>query len=398
MTNKILGLLIGGLALAASASPALAARVSVEVEGLSVTVPPTAVDLPATVTKGGRSCPDGANIIGATDALTRGDWDGSVDGVTRILSEDHPFTPGEPGWAFMINGATSSGFGCTATLHDGDKLLWYASAGSPHYPASGGYADPVLLDAPTNAVPGQAFTVTATDATIQYDSSDPYDTPMGTSHTPSAGATVSGGAGAVTTGADGKASVTVAGGPYTLVATKGNRAPARVAGCATNGHDGFCGTTASADGPPPAGTTPAPCVTSGDDGRCGSPDKRAALGAFAASLGEGKKYKKGQGPRQLSGHVADDASGLADVRLRLTGNDHGKCTTYDAKREVLVKLKRCGAVHGKWFSVGAKQDFTYLLPSKLGRGRWVLDLQVVDKAGNKTSLARGTSRVVFTVA
>jgi hypothetical protein len=35
----------------------------------------------------------------------------------------------------------------------------------------------------------------------------------------------------------------------------------------------------------------------------------------------------------------------------------------------------------------------------LGRGRYVLDVVAVDKAGNKvTSLARGTTRVVFTVA
>jgi hypothetical protein len=86
------------------------------------------------------------------------------------------------------------------------------------------------------------------------------------------------------------------------------------------------------------------------------------------------------------------------VRLRLTGNDRGRCTTYDGKKEALVALKRCGAERGLWFSVGTGQDFKYLLPAKLGRGRWVLDLQVVDKAGNRTTLARGTSRVVFTVA
>jgi hypothetical protein len=62
-------------------------------------------------------------------------------------------------------------------------------------------------------------------------------------------------------------------------------------------------------------------------------------------------------------------------------------------------MKKCGATHGTWFSVGDKADFAYLLPSKLGAGRYVLDLQVVDKAGNKTAgLARGTTRVVFTVA
>jgi hypothetical protein len=393
MKHKILGLLVGGLTLAATASPALAAKVSVEIEGLSVTVAPTVVETPATVTKGGGSCPSGNNVLGALDALTKGDWDGSIYAATRILAENHPFTPGEPGWVFVINGKATADYGCGATLVDGDKLLWYASAGTPSYPASSGWTDPVLLAAPSAAVPGQPFAVTATDTTTSYGE---YDVPTGTAFAPSAGATVSGGTAPVTTGADGTAQVTVAGGPYTLVATKGNRAPARITGCATTGSDGFCGTTASGAPTPPAPS--APCVTTGDDGLCGSADKRAANAAFT-SLPEGKKYAKGKGPRELKGHVADEPSGIADVRVRLTRTNANACSTFDAKRERFVAMKRCGATHGKWFSVGAKQDFTYLLPSRLGPGRFVLDLQVVDKKGNKTAgLARGTTRVVFTVA
>jgi hypothetical protein len=393
MTHKILGLLIGGLTLAASASPALAASVTVEIEGQSLQAAPATVTTTATLTKGTYTCSNANSVLSALDAATAGDWDGITYGPSvpeRIRAESHPIGPGASSWAFYVNGKFVNGDACSTSLNDGDRVLWFWSDAF----ASEGYDEPVLLEAPTTATPGQPFTVTVRQADTTF---DPTTFEGTTVLSAASGASVAGGAAPATTGADGKASVTVPGGPYTLVATNGKRAPARVAGCATNGHDGFCGTTASADGPAPS-TTPAPCATTGDDGRCGSPDKRAALGAFASALGEGKKYKKGQGPRQLAGHVADDASGLADVRLRLTGNDHGACTTYDSKREAFVKLKRCGAVHGKWFSIGAKQDFTYLLPAKLGRGRWVLDLQVVDKAGNKTSLARGTSRVVFTVA
>jgi hypothetical protein len=302
----------------------------------------------------------------------------------------------------VVNGVARADYGCTAPVHDGDKVLWYASAGFGAFHVDTGFDDPVLLDAPTTAVPGQAFTVTATDTDTTYDGSG---TPTNTAFSPSAGATISGGVASVATSADGKAAVTVAGGPYTLVVTKDKRAPARIVGCATTGSDGFCGTTphpclVSGDGcgtPPPIGP-PAPCVTTGTDGFCGSPDKVAAKAAITA-IAEGKRYKKGEGPRQLSGKVADDGSGLADVRLRLTRSDKGACATYDAKTEKLKAIKKCGATHGLWFSVGAKQDFTYLLPSKLGRGRYVLDVQVVDKAGNTTkSLARGSSRVVFFVA
>jgi hypothetical protein len=64
-----------------------------------------------------------------------------------------------------------------------------------------------------------------------------------------------------------------------------------------------------------------------------------------------------------------------------------------------VAMRRCGAVRGTWFSVGAKSDFRYLLPTKLPRGRYVLDLQVRNTAGKAaTHLARGTTRLVFTVA
>ncbi|MCW2985161.1 MAG: hypothetical protein JWR63_2731 [Conexibacter sp.] len=394
MKQKILGLLVGGLALAAIAAPsALAAKVSVEVEGLSVTVAPTVLDTPATVAKGGQSCPGGDNVLGALDVLTKGDWDGSVYGATRILGEDHPLAPNSVGWVFTINGKASNDYGCGATLHDGDKLLWYASKGFGAYVAPTGWGDPVLLDAPAGAVPGRAFTVAVTDTATSYDS---YGSSTGTALSPSAGATVSGGTAAATTGADGKAQVTVAGGPYTLVATKGDAAPARIAGCATTGSDGFCGTVkGSTSAAPPA--APA-CVTNGHDGFCGSADRVAANAAITA-VSEGKKYKKGRGPRQLAGKVAADGSGLADVRLRLTRTDAKACSTYDARTEKFKTMKKCGATHGLWFSVGAKPDFTYLLPSRLGRGRYVLDVEVVDKAGNKTlRLARGTSRVVFTVA
>jgi hypothetical protein len=116
-------------------------------------------------------------------------------------------------------------------------------------------------------------------------------------------------------------------------------------------------------------------------------------------VSEGRKYAKGKGPRELAGKVAADGSGIAGVRLRLTRNDKGKCSSYDGKTEKFKTIKKCGAKHGVWFSVGDKADWTYLLPAKLGRGRYVLDVEVTDKAGNKTAaLARGTSRVVFTVA
>lgn len=394
MYKKLLGLLLGGLALVVTAtSPALAAKVTIEIEGQTVVKAPAVVDTAAAVSKtGGASC-SGAVPATALETAVAGDWDGPGYGVTRIQGEEHPFVPGGSAWAVYVNGQFINDTVCDHALADGDKvLLWWSNAF-----ATEGYDEPLLLAAPAAAVPGQAFTVTATETTTTF---DPNTFAGTTAITPSSGATVNGGTAAATTAADGTAKVMVAGGPYTLVLTKANRAPARIAGCATNGKDGFCGTTAAPGTPSPTAPTQpgTPCMTNGHDGFCGSPDKVVANAAIGA-IPEGKKYKKGAAPRQLTGTVANEPSGLADVRLRLTRRDGTACSTYDAKTEKFKTMKKCGATHGLWFSVGAKQDFTYLLPSQLGRGRYVLDVQVVDKAGNKTlQLARGTSRVVFFVA
>jgi hypothetical protein len=396
MNKKILGLLVGGLTLGLGASGASAATVSVEIEGATQILAPTLVQTPPSVTKDGtNSCP-GNTVAGALEAATAGNWTGAYSygtySVDTVLGETHTFGSGAY-WAFYVNGNYSNAGACGVQVQDNDKVLIYDSDDS-FIDGSGGYDEPVLLTAPATVQPGLPFAVTAKDAVTEFDPS--Y---TGTTHfDPSAGTTITGGTAAATTGADGSARVTVPGGPYTLIAKKGNRAPARIVGCATTGADGFCGTTAKPGATPPAPTPPAACVTNGHDGFCGTADKVAANAAITA-ISEGKKYKKGAGPRQLAGKVAADGSGLSDVRLRLTRNDGGKCATYDGKTEKFKTIKKCGATHGVWFSVGAKADFTYLLPSKLGRGRYVLDVQVVDQAGNTTAaLARGTSRVVFTVA
>jgi hypothetical protein len=393
MKQKILGLLVGGLALVgAFAGPASAANVTVEVEGLQQALPPTAVTTPASLNKDGTNSCDGNTAIGALDVAVGGNWSGAYSygsySVETLLGESHAFGSGAY-WTFYVNGSYANAGACGVHVNDGDRVLFYAGD-DPFTPGEAAFAgEPVLLDAPASARPGVPFTVTAREANTTFDPNYTGTTTL----SPSAGATVTGGAAPVTTGADGAAQVTVAPGPYTLVLTKGNRVPARIAGCATTGSDGLCGTTAGKPAPPVA-----PCTTNGHDGFCGTKDTFAAYAAITA-IAEGKKFAKGKGPRQLAGQVEADASGVEDVLLRLTRNDRGRCSTYDAKTEKLKKMKKCGAKHGVWFSAGDDASWSYLLPSKLGRGRYVLDVNVVDKAGNRTSkLARGTSRVVFKVA
>lgn len=397
MKHKILGLLVGGLALvAASAGTAMAANVTVEVEGLQQTLAPTAVTTPASLNKDGTNSCAGETAIGALDVAVGGNWSGSYAfgsySVETLLGEAHPFGSGAY-WTFYVNGNYANVGACDVHVNDGDRVLFYAGD-DPFTAGEAAYAgEPALLDAPVAARPGVPFTVTAREANTTFDANYTGTTTL----SPSAGATVTGGVAAATTGADGTAQVTVPAGPYTLVLKKGNRVPARVAGCATTGNDGFCGTTVTGRPAPPTPATP-PCTTNGHDGFCATKDTVAANAAITA-ISEGKKYAKGKGPRQLAGKVEADGSGIKDVRLRLTRNDHGRCSTYDAKTEKLKTMKKCGAAHGTWFSVGDDSSWRYLLPSKLGRGRYVLDVNVTDKAGNTTAkLARGTSRVVFTVA
>ena len=49
------------------------------------------------------------------------------------------------------------------------------------------------------------------------------------------------------------------------------------------------------------------------------------------------------------------------------------------------------------FKISSGASFSYLLPSALAPGRYVLDVTGSDAAGNTIALARGTSRVVFYV-
>ena len=74
--------------------------------------------------------------------------------------------------------------------------------------------------------------------------------------------------------------------------------------------------------------------------------------------------------------------------------NRGHCSEYDAVSERFVRA-RCG--HGRYFKVSESASFSYLLPAPLGRGRYVFDVQATDAAGNRTTLARGTSRIVFYV-
>lgn len=305
---------------------------------------------------------------------------------TRIAGDNVDYDAGSGRFlAEYKNGVSSSYGACGETVGNGDRVLFAYATGSENVLA-------------LRRVVTEQATAPGADLSVRPGATDRVRVTDAATNAPVAGAVVDG----KTSGADGTVDV----GPFAergdhdLKATKtGAIRSNRVRVCVSDGGDGFCGNP-NPDFPPPVTAydpPPAPCATSGDDGRCGSPDKRPAAGRIT-SVREGQSFAKGKGPRTLGGTVADDPSGIKEVRVRLTRNDRGNCSGYDVKRERFVARKDCSASAGRYVAIATTQTWSYLLPARLGRGRYVLDVQVVDRAGNvDTALARGSSRIVFRV-
>ncbi len=269
------------------------------------------------------------------------------------------------------NGRFASVGGCADPVVTGDSVLYAYSDGTETL---------LGLSGPATARPGASVTLTVSD--------------LGAPATRIAGASVgpavSSAGGAVTVGP-------LAAGPTTFKATKtGAIRSNALTVCATDGSDGFCGTTKP--GPPAPALLPGPpCATSGRDGLCGSPDSTPPS-ATVRGLREQARFRRGNAPRTLTGTVQTDASGLTDVRLRLTRTVGPRCAYYSGRFERFLRTTVCGARGPRFFSIGSKSDWSYLLPADLPRGRYVLDVQAVDRAGNSsTPGVRGRDRVVFEV-
>ena len=188
-----------------------------------------------------------------------------------------------------------------------------------------------------------------------------------------AGATVGG----ATTAADGTATV----GPFTqrgeqdLKASKpGTVRSNRLRVCVSDGGDGFCNTAVPAGGSAPSPTardTTAPTAT-------------------VAALRDGAVYSRRRAPRLLRGRVAADPSGLRAVKLKLTRRRGRHCSYFSGRRERFVGM-RCG--HGSFLRIGDRADWSYLLPKRLGRGRYVLEVKAIDGAFNRGTPTRVRFRV-----
>jgi len=398
MVSRLLAVLVGGALFGAlipggAAFAAAPADVTVRIEGTATTlVPRTTVRTSTTeINKDNNPAHNcsGTGAAGALEKATGGDWSGPwFDGlgysVQTIKGESHIF-PAPEYFALWINNraATEGICGTTTELQQGDNVLFFVDrcvAGpAPTFLCTNPPVLPLGLSTPRTVTTGGAFTVSV----VEY---APNGTPS-----PVAGATVSGGDVPVTTDGAGNAAVTVsAGGTFSLRATKDNRAPsAAESACASTGSDGLCGN------PPPI-VVDDPCATNGRDGSCGTLDSTAPAAAITG-IREGQRFARGKAPRRLTASVTFDVSGLQVVKLRLTRTVGPRCTYYSGRSEQFRRAP-CGINRAPWFAVGDRQQVDYLLPEKLARGRYVLDVNAVDKAFNRDDARRrGANRVVFHV-
>ncbi len=364
-----LGLALGVLLAVLMPATALAGpTVTVRVEGSAGTLLParqvTLGDAPYSA--GSATCP-ADSAFAALDTAVAGNWD-RANFFNTVLGETHNFADSDY-WAVWVGRAGGYLYGngvCSQALQPGDELLLLVDRSPP--PSYNLTVFPLKLSGvPAIVAPGAPFTVK-----VDEYRPDAMGTPGSGTGAALAGATVASGSASATTGADGTATLALtARGPATVRAsTPGTRSlPADV--CVTDGSDGFCDTVK------PSPLTPQ-----------AAPDVTPALGRIAG-LGEHERFARGKGPRELKGTVDADASGIKDVRLRLTRTVGTRCERFDPVRERWVKAARCGVENAPFFSIGSSAAWSYLLPAALTKGRYVLDTQTVDGAGNVT---RGATR------
>lgn len=368
------------LALACAAPVAQAANVTVRIEGRDATLlPETVVNIDGTGVPG-LGCPGTA--AEAIDKATNGNWQRATFFDT-VLGEQQVFTFADPQyWAQWHNGTYGAGV-CTDLAKEGDEVLLIADLSDPVT------FGPTVLPTFLTGVPAAGITL-GDSITVKAEEIASTGIPGNGTRQPLAGATVTAGGATATTGADGTATLTpTAEGTFDVRAVKGRqRSPVRKLPV---------GAKAIAEAQAQAAATPSgPCTTSGSDGRCGTRDRLAPF-ATLAGLKDKQVFPAGKGPRALSGTLAADPSGILMVKLRIHRRAGESCSYFSGRQERFRKV-RCGVANAKWFKIGDRADWSYLLPSRLPKGEYVIDVNAIDKAYNRDdSRTRGRNRVFISV-
>lgn len=324
-------------------------------------------------TNGGQNPTPGPTATGALDDASKtgaftwaGSWDPNYQDffVTRIGADDTPSDYSYT-WTLVINWLFAPQGGCHMQVHQGDDVLWAYSK----------YNAPLLqLSAPTRAATGEQFQVN-----VQQNDGNG-------NRTAAPGASVAGS----TTDASGNAAVSfTTPGSHTFKATRADAVRSNAATvCVYTPGSGDCGTQKAAGQQSPQPTpppTPAPAPSAKD-----LTPPTVTIG----SIRNGRTYRRG--PRVLSGSTSD-AGGIAQVFLRLRATHGGnltsasRCRWFSGKRGVFTH-RTVPCSRARFFRIGTDPHFSYLLPARLRRGNYVLDVKVLDKSYNA-----GRARAAFRV-
>lgn len=390
---KLLSLaaLVAAFAALAAVTPAFAAPVTVNlrVEGTNSTIFEGPVTTDVHQVNGGDGSGDhqcdgnnvqsnkypspGPTVTGALDTGSKlrpfawfgtfGDF-GTQDFYVREIGGEHDTN--NTFWYLVRNWTGLSVGGCQEQVQQGDDVLFALTGFDPNTYASWPMLD--LRGVPTKAAVNEPFTVHV----FQHDGS-------GSTATDASGASVAG----QTTGANGTASVSFdSPGVKTFKAERPQSIRSNAMSvCVYTPGSGDCGTEKAPDSTNPNPTPepqPAPAAK----------DTTPPV-INLTTLERGKKYRRG--PRVLGGDVLE-AGGIYQVFLRLRASDGGtltsasRCRWFSGKRGVFThRTVPCSKT--RYFRIGSDPRFSYLLPSRLGKGRYVLDVKVLDRAYNAGRIA-----------
>jgi hypothetical protein len=365
---------------------------TVRIEGIAGTLlPATAVTTTtAPVVNDGNlahAC-EGTSALGALQDGTRGNWIGewsekySQYFINGIEGETHLYQGGVRSyyWSFWLNDVFEETGPCGVQFEAGDRVLFFPIC--DELCPAGPEPTPLEIEAPTAANAGEAVDV----AVKQYSAKG--------EPSPAASASLSWPDGSTTTDSHGHATVTFGtAGVVEVHVTGAESGPPSVRTeasiCIHNGNDGTCGTQSP---------TQTPTAQQSSGGAVKSYSSAPYRGPFAvvarmSNVVDGHVYARRNAPRLLEGTVVAH-TGVASVSLELHRSYRGRCWAFDG---VAAQFKRARCGHGSFFVVSHGASFSYLLPAALAPGRYVLDSQASDIIGNKSTLARGTTRVVFYV-
>ncbi len=318
------------------------------------------------------TCP-GDSGLGALAVASGGDWGGKWEksfgqyAIESIAGESHAFKSGSFWGVWYEHRFATVGL-CKLVPESGAEILLAPCPEATECPT------PLAISAPPSAEAAAPVAVHV----IAY-------SPSGVS-TAVSGATVSGGTTPVTTASDGSATVTFSGtGERTLTVNAADAVRAATQVCVYNAEDGGCGTASC-----PCGPGGGPAKTIGSELQHASPD---VLVAKVADIRNGATYPRSRAPRLLAGKITAGKA-VTSVSLELRRNYRGHCSYYDGARARFTAA-RCGK--GRMFSVSSGASFSYLLPKRLGPGRYVLEVSGLDAGGARLTPTLGSSKLDFRV-